>query len=168
MKGTIAFLYICMVAVIVYVGAFAYTLIYDFWPAVTSGGVMGKAAMLALYSNGFGLFDRSFFLVALIGIIVGVVFTYLDPNPLMGMLDIAALFVFGFFFVTFRTVILGLLSDVFFPIIFPNTYAVVSSNWVALVLFVSIGVEAVLNFSSIRAKPTQSNYVSAYENEGED
>lgn len=133
----------------VFTFAFVMTYFYNAWP---SGP--GKSLMQIAYSATFGFFDRSSFIIFLIIIAGSAVFAYASPNVGTGLFDFAFLLMFAFIFTSFRTPFIGIMDAMEMQIIYPNTYALMNSNWTAIFVMFSLALEGIFNFRSV-PQPTQ-------------
>lgn len=149
MNALIWFIGLCFIAFIALTFAFTLTYFYDFLPVIGQA----KPLMQIAYSSTFGFFDRSFLILFVIIIGASALNAYIDPNAGMGLLNIAFLFAFAFVFLTVRGVFLDTMNVMSMQVIFPNMYAVLSSNWSAMFIIGTSALEAIFNF---RGKPTPS------------
>jgi len=157
MNALIIFFALCLFALLVFVFAFALTYIYDFFPLG-----QGKDLLQIAYSATFGFFDRSFLILFIVLIGASAINAYLDPNIVIGLFDIAFLLIFAFIFMAVKTAVLVPLDAMSMNVIFPSTYGVISSNWSALFVFVTLAVEATLNFrKKIPVKTNSENDVDS-------
>ena len=133
-------------------GAYVMTIMYNVFPPG-----QGKSLLQEAYNITFGLFDQVVFLIFILYIAAGVVVTYANPKPLLGIMDIGALFLFAFFYLQARGMALNIGNIMSANTLMPNTYALVSSNWVALFIFVMLALEAVMNFRAIHPHHAQQS-----------
>lgn len=139
------YLVLCIAAIVVLVFAISFTLIYDALP-----NAQAQNAMAIVYNWTFGFFDKSFIIILLVILFGSGLVAYFKPNMLVGIFDLVCLLIFGFVFINLRGGFTQLATPLSMNTLMPNTYAVINSNWVALLVLFTVAVEGMFNFRPTR------------------
>jgi len=141
------FFSLTLMVLIFFIGAIILTYFINTTSAIPnfSNNPLGNAPTL-LYLSVFGFFDKSFFFILIFLLIIDVAISYVRPNVYRAFENIIILLGFGFMFLNTRNIFVNGLQAISFNAILPNTYATLSNNYLALLIFFLLIIATALNF----------------------
>lgn len=147
-----------MIAVfVVFFAAYALTFLIlempqSLMPASMYSGIVG------LYTNVFGLWDKSFLYIVLAYLGFDAFISLKFPKLSRAAFNFLCILIFGYVFLQVRTPLLSVLNQFQFSQVLPNTASVISNNYLAVVVFFDLILCTALNLRKEDSEPNSNQY----------